>query len=149
MAVTGETDAADDGARHSRRPARSRAAWGPSFSDWIGIAAVLVTAIALAPVAFVVYMAATAGWGTFVTLVFRARVGELLGNTAALIVLTLPACALIALGLAWLVERSDMPGRRLLAWGAGAARPQAAEVDHKEGGGGVPGRGGNWGGVDL
>jgi iron(III) transport system permease protein len=106
-----------------------------------------VTVVALTPVAFVLYMAATAGWPTFIALVFRARVGELLGNTAALIALTVPACAVLALGLAWLVERSDMPGRRILAWLAVAPLAVPAYVHSYAWVGAFPGMEGIWAGV--
>lgn len=121
--------------------------WPPSFADWIGLAAVLVTAIALAPAAFVVHTALTAGWSTFAALVFRPRVAELLGNTAALVSLTLPACGLIAVALAWLVERSDLPGRRLLAWLAVAPLAIPAYVHSYAWVGAFPGMGGIWAGT--
>ena len=49
-------------------------------------------------------------------LVFRPRVGELLINTALLELCTLPASAALALALAWLTERSDLPGARAWSW---------------------------------
>jgi iron(III) transport system permease protein len=44
-------------------------------------------------------------------LVVRPRVGELLINTVALVLITVPLCALIGVCLAWLTERTDLPGR--------------------------------------
>ena len=44
-------------------------------------------------------------------LVVRPRVGELLVNTVGLVVVTVPLCVVIGVGVAWLVERTDLPGR--------------------------------------
>ena len=41
----------------------------------------------------------------------RPRVGELLVNTVGLVVVTVPLCVVIGVGVAWLVERTDLPGR--------------------------------------
>ena len=41
----------------------------------------------------------------------RPRVGELLVNTVALVVVTVPLCVVIGVAVAWLVERTDLPGR--------------------------------------
>jgi iron(III) transport system permease protein len=38
-------------------------------------------------------------------------VGELLFNTVALVVVTVPLCVVLGVGAAWLVERTDLPGR--------------------------------------
>ena len=53
---------------------------------------------------------------TDAALIFRGRVGELLINTVVLLVLAVPLCALLAIALAWLTERSDLPGARIWAW---------------------------------
>lgn len=82
----------------------------------IFIAAITVSAVALTPVAFIAWITFQAGWDTSVSLIFRARVGELLLNTAALIILVVPLSAILAILLAWLTERSDLPGARLWAW---------------------------------
>jgi iron(III) transport system permease protein len=83
---------------------------------WIAVTAVLISLIALVPLGFVVWMAVQAGWDTVVALVFRPRVGELLVNTALLVVVTVPLCVTLAVALAWLTERSDLPGARTWAW---------------------------------
>ncbi|RUV78662.1 iron ABC transporter permease, partial [Mesorhizobium sp. M5C.F.Ca.IN.020.14.1.1] len=49
-------------------------------------------------------------------LVFRPRVGELLVNTLLLVMLAVPICIVLSVALAWLTERSDLPGARLWAW---------------------------------
>ncbi len=82
----------------------------------MALAALLVSLIALLPLAFVLLVAIQTGWATIYTLVFRPRVGELLANTVLLIVITVPLCAALAVALAWLTERSDLPGARIWAW---------------------------------
>ncbi|MFL6796180.1 MAG: ABC transporter permease [Xanthobacteraceae bacterium] len=78
--------------------------------------AILVSLLAFVPVAFIGWAAVQTGWADASVLIFRPRVGELLENTALLILLTLPLCIALALALAWLTERSDIPGARTWAW---------------------------------
>jgi iron(III) transport system permease protein len=66
----------------------------------------LIAAFSLLPLGYVVVMTANAGWSTIVALVFRPYVGELLFNTVALVVITVPLCVLLGVGGAWLVERT-------------------------------------------
>lgn len=68
--------------------------------------------LALLPPGFVILVAVQSGWDTIVTLVYRPRVGELLINTLLLVLFTVPLCVLLGVALAWLTERSDLPGRR-------------------------------------
>jgi len=76
--------------------------------------------LALLPLGFVAWVAFQSGWDTVVALVFRPRVGELLINTALLVVLTVPLSIVLSLSLAWLTERSDLPGARWWSWLAAA-----------------------------
>nr|WP_295770576.1 iron ABC transporter permease [Rhodoferax sp.] len=85
-------------------------------SPWVIVVALLVTACALLPLGFVVWVAIQTGWDTVFALVFRPRVGELLVNSALLVCCTVPICAVLATALAWLTERSDLPGHRLWSW---------------------------------
>ncbi|MGV8921708.1 MAG: ABC transporter permease [Pseudomonas sp.] len=75
------------------------------------------------PIGFVVGISIQTGWHTIVELVFRPKVGELLINTVLLVVLTIPLCVVLGVGLAWLTERTDLPLRRL--WSALAVAPLA------------------------
>ena len=84
--------------------------------SFVAGAALLVTLAALLPLGFVVWVAIQSGWDTVSALVFRPRVGELLANTVLLVVVAVPLCAALALALAWLTERSDLPGARAWAW---------------------------------
>ncbi|MGN0064910.1 MAG: ABC transporter permease [Nocardioides sp.] len=47
-------------------------------------------------------------------LLVRPRIGELLWNTVSLTLATMASTAALGVGLAFLVERTDLPGRRLL-----------------------------------
>lgn len=93
------------GRRVSRRP----------FS-WIAVCAALVSAFALLPIVFVAVAAIQAGWSTVAALVFRPRVGDLLVNTLLLVIFAVPISAVLSIALAWLTERSDLPGSRLWSW---------------------------------
>jgi iron(III) transport system permease protein len=87
------------------------------------IAAAAVAAISLIPLGFVAWVAIQTGWTKIVELVFRPRIGELLINTLLLELLAVPLSIVLAVALAWLIERTDLPGRS--AWGALAVAPLA------------------------
>lgn len=84
--------------------------------SWMGALAGLVSLLALLPLGFVAWVALQTGWDTAYTLIVRPRVGQLLINTALLMFITVPLCAVLSLALAWLTERSDIPGARTWAW---------------------------------
>ncbi len=88
----------------------------PGRVSWVGLAALLVTLMALLPLGFVVWVGLQSGWDTVVALVFRPRVGELLRNTGLLVLITVPLCVALATAMAWLTERSDLPGARTWSW---------------------------------
>ena len=89
---------------------------GRSARLWLSAVAIAVSLLALLPLFFISWVAIQTGWTTASALIFRARVGELLTNTAVLVVLTVPLCAALAVALSWLTERSDLPGARTWAW---------------------------------
>ena len=93
--------------RHALLPAR-RAPSAKPASPWITTSAALVAALALLPLAFIVGITVQTGWAEVVAMVVRPRVAELLANTVLLVALTVPLCALLAVALAWLTERSDV-----------------------------------------
>ncbi len=78
--------------------------------------AALISIAALVPLGFVGWVGLHSGWQMVATLILRPRVGELLVNTALLTVVTVPICAVLSIALAWLTERSNLPGARLWAW---------------------------------
>lgn len=88
----------------------------PRRAAWVQIVAIGIAILALLPLGFVLWAAAETGWQTALQLIVRPRVGELMVNTVLLIVFTVPLCTLLALALAWLTERSDMPAARFCAW---------------------------------
>jgi iron(III) transport system permease protein len=78
--------------------------------------ATLVTLFALLPLGFVIAVTIGVGWDTAVAMIFRPRVGELLVNTVVLELLAVTASLVLAVALAWLTERTDLPGARIWAW---------------------------------
>lgn len=94
--------------RRTHRSGRARA--------WLLASAVVVSAVALLPLGFVLWVTYDIGWETASALVFRGRVGELLVNTVLLELLAVPISALLAVAVAWLTERSDLPAARLWSW---------------------------------
>ncbi|MEO3757291.1 iron ABC transporter permease [Mycobacterium sp. B14F4] len=72
--------------------------------------AVLVAATCI-PLGYVAWATLSVGWARAYELIVRPRVGELLVNTVALVVITVPLCVVLGVGVAWLVERTDLPGR--------------------------------------
>ena len=84
--------------------------------SWIAVVAAFVSLFALLPLGFVIWVTVQTGWETVAALVFRPRVGELLVNTVLLVLLTVPISIVLAVALAWLTERSDLPGARLWSW---------------------------------
>ena len=77
----------------------------------------------LLPVGFAMIIAVQAGWDVLAPLIFRARVGELLVNTVLLVLLGVPLAVFVGVAAAWLVERSDLPGRGV--WRVAMAAPLA------------------------
>lgn len=88
----------------------------PGRVSWVTLGALLVTLVALLPLGFVVWVGVQSGWDTVVAMVFRPRVGELLRNTGLLVLITVPLCVVLATAMAWLTERSDLPGARTWSW---------------------------------
>jgi iron(III) transport system permease protein len=74
-----------------------------------------VAVVLILPLAFLLTEAAGAGPGTVADLIARPLTGQLLWNTVRLGVVVTVLCAIIGTGSAWLVERTDLPGRRVWA----------------------------------
>lgn len=83
----------------------------------------LVAGAALLPLGFILWVAAETGPAGIAALVLRERVAGLLANTLALELCAVPPACAVALALAWLTERSDLPGAR--AWSFVAVAPLA------------------------
>jgi iron(III) transport system permease protein len=82
---------------------------GPALS---GVVAILVAATFI-PLGYVAWAVISTGPAKVYELIARPRVGELLVNTVGLVVVTVPLCIVLGIGAAWLVECTDVPGRRL------------------------------------
>ncbi|USQ76646.1 ABC transporter permease [Ornithinimicrobium cryptoxanthini] len=84
-------------------PASSRG-WGTA------LAAALVAALTVLPLLVVGLQAGSAGWTEAADYLLRPRIGELLSNTARLMLVTVPSTVVVGVLAAWLVERTDLPG---------------------------------------
>ncbi|MBP1127467.1 MULTISPECIES: iron ABC transporter permease [Pseudomonas] len=84
-------------------------------SIWLLLPVLLLVGLSLLPLVYVGLKAWQAGWAQALHLLWRPYVFGLLRNTLALMVGVTLACGVIGLSLAWLLERSNLPGRRI--WG--------------------------------
>jgi iron(III) transport system permease protein len=73
-----------------------------------------IVVLTLIPLGFVVGYAISIGPGELWSLVDRPRTAELLGNTTRLTAACVAASAVIGTAAAFVVERTDLPGRRVL-----------------------------------
>lgn len=91
----------------------------------LGLAAAAVLAIALAvlPLAYLVLRALDGGAAGAASLILRWRTVELLAVSIGLAVAVTASCLVIGTGLAWLVTRTDLPGRRF--WQVACGLPLA------------------------
>lgn len=78
--------------------------------------ATLVALFSLVPLGFIGWVTYDVGWEMVRTLVFRPRMAELVLSTFYLEIFTIPLSIAVAVGLAWLTERTDIPGAQLWAW---------------------------------
>lgn len=102
--------------RRGRRAGGSRAR--PPIVLWLP--ALVVTALVAVPLLYLLLRASEAGSGAW-DLLLRPRTAEIAFNTTLLAGAVALSTTLIAVPLAWLTSRTDLPGRRL--WGAAAALP--------------------------
>jgi len=86
-------------------------------------AAVFASALVLLPIGFTIVQATGVSARDAVELLVRPLVGRLLFNTVGLIVAASATCALIGAAAAWLVERTDLPARKV--WAVLAVAPLA------------------------
>jgi iron(III) transport system permease protein len=84
------------------------------------LAAAAIGAVAVVPIAYLVLRALSADADDR-ALVSLSATSELLRNTALLALGVVVAALVVGVPLAWLVVRTDLPGRRL--WGLGASLP--------------------------
>ncbi|HEY1651899.1 MAG TPA: iron ABC transporter permease [Acidimicrobiales bacterium] len=79
------------------------------------MAALAVAAVVMTPLLFLIIEAFQIGWSALHPLLFRSLTGELLWNTISLTVVVTLLCATLGTVLAWFIERTDLPGRRMWA----------------------------------
>ena len=84
-------------------------------SIWLLLPVLLLVGLSLLPLLYVGTKAWQAGWSEALHLLWRPYVFGLMRNTLLLMVGVTLTCALVGLSLAWLLERSNLAGRRL--WG--------------------------------
>jgi iron(III) transport system permease protein len=75
----------------------------------------LVAIAVLLPLVFLLIEAQNSGFAAIGRLMWRHLTWELLWNTVRLSVVVTLLCAVIGTGTAWLIERTDLPGRRIWA----------------------------------
>ncbi len=102
---------------------REKTRRGPPAPTPLVAAAAAVVCLVLAPILFTVFEAVQVAPARAWALLCRPIVGALLLNTIGIVVATSIACALVGTGVAWLVERTNLPLRRV--WGIIAAAPLA------------------------
>src|SRR5471032_1631671 len=83
------------------------------FSPGLTIVATVIGVFLMLPLVAVLVDASQAGWGEFITVLFRSRSLELLVNTLALPLIVTPLVAAIGTAAAWYTERTALPGRRI------------------------------------
>jgi iron(III) transport system permease protein len=77
--------------------------------------AVLVTMVVALPLVFLVVQAWQVGWDTLRPVLFRQFTAQLLWNTVSLTAVVMVLCAVVGTLSAWVVERTNVPGRRVWA----------------------------------
>jgi iron(III) transport system permease protein len=78
-------------------------------------AALVAAAVAVLPLVYLLVRVAEAGPARVVDLVLRERTAELLARSLVLAVAVTTVCVVVGAGLAYLVARTDLPGRRVVA----------------------------------
>lgn len=106
-----------------RSLALGRASFKPRVPRLPLLLAGAVSVCVLAPLAVTVFDAASGDVGETLRLLFRPITGQLLLNTLGLALVTTLVCAVVGTGLAWLTERTDLPGRKF--WAVMAPLPLA------------------------
>ncbi|MGW4468058.1 ABC transporter permease [Nonomuraea sp. NPDC004354] len=87
------------------------------------VPAAVTAGLSLAPVAYLVVRAVEGGLPAFAATLFRSRTAELAVRSIGLAAVVTALCVVLGLSLAWLVVRTDLPGRKV--FGVLAALPLA------------------------
>ncbi len=90
--------------------------WGwPGINPWLLLFAGMVAFFAAIPLVYILLRAAAADPETWQRLL-QARMGRLLGNTLLLTAVVTAGALVIGVSMAWLTERTDLPGRNVFRW---------------------------------
>lgn len=103
------------------RPRRARS-WAGRGAGLYGASVVVVAAL-VAPIAFLFVEASGAGTGTVAHLIWRAETRTLLWNTVRLTAVVTVLCVVVGTAAAFVLERTNLPGRRW--WAVGLIVPFA------------------------
>ena len=86
-----------------------------SISPRLAVAAGLVALFVAVPLVYIFIRALSAepeAWGRL----FQARIWKLFGNTLALVMAVTLGALVTGVSMAWLTERTDLPGRKIFRW---------------------------------
>ncbi|MCD9624039.1 ABC transporter permease [Rhabdothermincola salaria] len=78
------------------------------------VGALVATVVAVSPIVYLVIRATDQGWGAFLDTLWRSRTLELTLRSLWLAAVVTTLCLVIGVGMAWLVTRTDIPGRRVV-----------------------------------
>ena len=92
------------------RAVRRQRRW-PPFT--LTVTTSLIASALLIPVAYLVMRAVGAGADELADLLLRPRTAAIIGRSLALVVIVTAVSAVLALALGWLIERTDLPFRRV------------------------------------
>ena len=92
-------------------------------SVWVVLPVLFLVAMSLLPLLYVAMKAWEAGWREALHLLWRPFVWGLMRNTLMLMAGVTLTCMVVGMALAWLLERSNLAGRRL--WGVVLCLPFA------------------------
>ena len=109
--VTSSTTPARPGVVVASRPAPGQGSRQPWF---VLLPALAAAVVAIAPVWYLVDRAVERGWGEVVDELWRARTRDLLLRSVGLAGAVTALSVVVGCVAAWLVVRSDLPGRRIL-----------------------------------
>jgi iron(III) transport system permease protein len=76
---------------------------------------VVVSIAVVLPLCFLILQAVQVGWSTLHDLLFRGLTAQLIWNTLSLTIVVTVLCAVVGTVTAWVVERTNVPGRRIWA----------------------------------
>jgi iron(III) transport system permease protein len=90
---------------------RRRPSPPPSLLVWAAVAVVVI----ILPIIVTVGQAAGVGWGAARAVLANQAAWSLLGHTVLIAAIVTPLCAVLGVAVAWCIERTRLPGRRIWA----------------------------------